>query len=119
MPGRHPVRAARPGPPGRRGETACPVTEASGKRRVIRFRQACDHEFRLLAQQWALQSVNHSVWAAAYFKQVLAQGGSRSHAYRCLANRWLAIAWKCWQAHRPYDETYHLQQRAQRCQPRA
>ena len=97
----------------------CPVTEASGKRKVIRFRRACDHEFRLIAQQWALQSLKQSVWAAAYVKQVRARGASRSHAYRCLANRWLAIAWKCWQMRQPYDEAYHLQQRARRSQPRS
>jgi transposase len=31
----------------------CPVTERSGKRKVIKFRQACDREFRYIAQQWA------------------------------------------------------------------
>ena len=41
------------------------------------------------------------------------------HAYRCLANRWLAIAWKLWQARVPYDEDYHLQQRAAHSKPRA
>jgi len=97
----------------------CPVTEASGKRKVIRFRRACDHEFRWLVQQWALQSLNDSVWAVAYWKQVRARGGSRSHAYRCLANRWLAIAWKCWHMRQPYDEAYHLHQRARRSQPRS
>jgi len=38
-------------------------------------------------------------------------------AFRRLANRWLAIAWKLWQSRQPYDEAYHLQQRAQRSKP--
>jgi len=40
----------------------------------------------------------------------LARGHSKSHAYRCLANRWLGIIWKLWQSRERYDETYHLQQ---------
>jgi len=35
---------------------------------------------------------------------------SKSHAYRCLANRWLGIIWKLWQTGQVYDEAYHLQQ---------
>ena len=29
----------------------CPVTDASGKRRVVKFRRSCDSEFRHIAQQ--------------------------------------------------------------------
>jgi len=43
---------------------------------------------------------------------------SDHHAYRCLGNRWLAIAWKLWQTGQTYDETYHLQQRALRSRPK-
>jgi len=35
---------------------------------------------------------------------------TKSHAYRCLANRWLGIIWKLWQSRELYDEAYHLQQ---------
>lgn len=96
----------------------CPVTDQSGKKRVIRFRRACDHEFRHMAQEWARHSVDQSVWANAYFERVRPRCDSESHAYRCLANRWLAIAWKCWQTRQPYDEAYHLKQRAAHSQPR-
>ena len=92
----------------------CPVTDESGKKKVIRFRRACDREFRFIAQQWAMHSLEQSVWANTYFEQVRPHCDSQSHAYRCLANRWLAIAWKCWQTHKPYDEAYHLKQRATR-----
>jgi transposase len=90
----------------------CPVTEHSGKRRVIRFRRACDREFRSIAQNWARASLSESLWANAYWQKVRPRCHSNSHAYRCLANRWLAIAWTLWQKREPYDETYHLQQRA-------
>lgn len=92
----------------------CPVTEQSGKGRRVRFRQACDHEFRQIAQQWAKASVVQSSWATIYWHKVREHSRSNSHAYRCLANRWLAIAWKCWQSHQPYDEAVHLQNRKRR-----
>ncbi len=97
----------------------CPVTAASGKKRVIKFRQACDRQFRTVAQQWAMASLTESTWANAYWQQARPHCDSNSHAYRCLANRWLAVAWKLWQTHQRYDEAYHLQQRAQHSQPRS
>ena len=88
----------------------CPVTEESGKRRFVKFRHACDHEFRHFAIQWARHSLTESVWANAYYHRVLPHSRSKSHAQRCLANRWIAILWKLWQSRQPYDEAYHLQQ---------
>jgi transposase len=96
----------------------CPVTDQSGKRKVIKFRRACDREFRWIVQQWALCSLKNSVWANAYWQQVRPRCDSDSHACRCLANRWLAIAWKLWQTGQAYDEAYHLKQRALRSKPR-
>jgi transposase len=90
----------------------CPVTERSGKRKVVRFRKACDRAFRDIAQKWAIASLSQSLWANAYWQRVRPRCHSNSHAYRCLANRWLSIAWTLWQKHEVYDETYHLQQRA-------
>ena len=97
----------------------CPVTEQSGKGRRVRFRQACDHEFRQIAQQWARASISQSSWAATYWHDVRQHSRSASHAYRCLANRWLAIAWKCWHGRQPYDEAVHLHNRARRLATRA
>jgi transposase len=86
----------------------CPVTISSGKKREVLFRKGCDREFRRIAQQFARESVLRSDWARSYWKQVRARGKSASHAYRCLANRWLAIIWKMWQTGQAYDEDYHL-----------
>ncbi len=95
----------------------CPVTEKSGKRKRVRFRRACDRQFRHFAQQWAIASLSESVWATAYWNAVRPRCDSDSHAYRCLANRWLAVAWKLWQSRTVYDEAYHLQQRAKHGRP--
>ncbi len=97
----------------------CPVTDKSGKRKRIKFRRACDREFRWLVQQWAVSSLKQSIWANGYWQQVRLRCGSDNHAYRCLGNRWLAIAWKLWQTGQTYDETYHLQQRVLRSKPRS
>jgi transposase len=97
----------------------CPVTEQSGKGRRVVFRQACDHEFRQIVQQWAKASVSQSSWARTYWHSVREHARSSSHAYRCLANRPLAIGWKCWQSRQPYDEAIHLQNRARRLAKRA
>jgi transposase len=94
----------------------CPVTDQSGKSKKIKFRTACDHEFRQICQQWARHSLDQSVWANAYWHQVRPRCHSDQHAFRCLANRWVAVAWKLWQTGQPYDQTYHLQQRAQHAQ---
>lgn len=95
----------------------CPVTKSSGKWKSVRFRTACDREFRHIAQQWARCSVSRSAWASAYLERRLKGGSSLNHSYRCLANRWLAIAWKLWQTDQLYDEGYHLQQIALRRRP--
>lgn len=87
-----------------------PVTEQSGKRRSVRFRHACDHEFRAYAQLWAKLSLTYSPWAIAYFDQAQQRGLPFNHACRALANRWLAILWKLWQTHQTYDQSVHLAQ---------
>lgn len=88
----------------------CPVTDQSGKRRRVYFRKACNRGYRNTIQQFSKESVRQTEWAAAYFAEALSRGHSKSHAYRCLANRWLGIIWKLWQTGQVYDETYHLQQ---------
>jgi transposase len=96
----------------------CPVTKRSGQRTVVQFRKGCDREFRRISQQFARASVTESGWAAAYWAEIRPHCTSDSHAYRILANRWLAIIWKLWQNRQTYDEAYHLQQRALRRKPR-
>jgi transposase len=97
----------------------CPTTERSGKHTYASFRRACDRDFQHIAQQWARATLHSSVWANAYFKDVLVHSRSENHALRCLANRWLAILWRLWVEHKTYDENYHLERHAQRAKPKA
>lgn len=96
----------------------CPFTKSSGKSKLVLFRKACDHDFRTLVQIWARTSLAQSVWANTYFQSVLPRCRSVSAAYRRLANRWLAIAWRLWQNCTPYSEEYHLQHHALRSKSR-
>jgi transposase len=90
----------------------CPVTEQSGKRRKrVRFRRACDREFRWIATEFARCSMASSAWAAAYFAQVRPRVEKTSHAHRCLANRWMAILWRLWTDRVEYDEALHQRNR--------
>jgi transposase len=93
----------------------CPVTVGSGQRKRVLFRKACDRDFRRIAQQFAMASLAQSTWARSYWHDIRPRCKSDAHAYRCLANRWLAIIWKLWQSRQPYNEAYHLRQRAKHC----
>ena len=96
-----------------------PVTTQSGKAHHVHFRRSCDRQFRYFATQLAICAVTNSrsPYAVAYFQDQLARGKSVNLAYRCLANRLLAVAWKLWRSHTTYDEAFHAQQRLQHHQP--
>ncbi|MCB8979836.1 MAG: IS110 family transposase [Ardenticatenaceae bacterium] len=96
----------------------CPVTDQSGQKRIVKFRRACDIEFRQIVQQWARCSLRQSAWANAYWLEVRNRCHGDNDAYRRLANRWLAICWKLWQTREVYDEAYHLKQRRLRRKPK-
>jgi transposase len=97
-----------------------PVTERSGKHRFVHYRYACDKNWRYICQEWARALIgrNPSPIALAYYHQIRPHCHSESHALRCVAHRWLAVAWKLWQSGQVYDLQYHLNQRAARAQPR-
>ena len=97
-----------------------PITERSGKMRLVRFRFACDKDWRYICQEWAHLLIQHdlSPIASAYYLQIRPHCHSIAHADRVLANRWLAIAWKCWHSNTSYDPALHLSQRAERTKPR-
>lgn len=95
----------------------CPVTERSGRSKTIKFRRACDREFRYIVQQWARKAIEQSDWVATYYHTLLHRNIPKNDATRRVANRLLAILWKLWQPHRSYDEAYLLRQRLERAKP--
>jgi transposase len=86
-----------------------PVTIQSGKRkRHVKFRLACDREFRYFITQFARSSIKESPWAAAHLATVAPRCDKVSQAYRRLANRWIPVIWRLWTDRVEYDEAIHL-----------
>jgi transposase len=88
---------------------SAPVTEQSGKSRVVYMRRACNKHLRYAMHWLADLSREECVWAAAYYQKKREQGMRHAAALRCLANRWAKIIWKMIQTGTRYDPELHMQ----------
>jgi transposase len=86
---------------------AAPVTIASGKRRVVKFRWACDKKLRAALIDFADDSRHASPWAANIYARALARTGRHPHAVRILARAWIRVIWRIWQDGVAYDPAKH------------
>ncbi|MFQ6101903.1 MAG: hypothetical protein ACE5OS_11815 [Anaerolineae bacterium] len=97
--------------------------------RVFRFVQGRDSIWRkhvLQTDDVDTQSLTHCPELAIIWRQLCwSNSVTTANAFHrlpmcrpCLANRWLAIAWKLWQTRQAYDEAYHLRRCALRSKPR-
>jgi transposase len=86
---------------------AAPVTITSGKRRVVKFRWACDKKLRNALIDFADDSRHASPWAAKVYADALARTGRHQHAVRILARAWVRVIWRCWQDGAAYDPAKH------------
>ncbi|MHC8411449.1 IS110 family RNA-guided transposase [Pseudomonas sp. Hz4] len=86
-----------------------PVTERSGKKKVVHWRYQCATFLRQTFVEWAAHSINQSVWAEAYYRQQRAKGSSYQAALRALAFKWIRIVYRCWKTSTVYDENVYLQ----------
>ena len=86
----------------------CPVTHASGKRRGVVFRWACNHRLRQAITCLAGNSRHSSPWAADVYQRARARGCHHPLAIRILARAWIRILWRAWTDR----TTYHPQQHA-------
>jgi transposase len=85
-----------------------PVTRASGRTRTVRFRYAANTRLREAAMWWAFNSLKHSPWAAAAFRQARDQRGQHYHrALRGVGARWIRVLWRCWTNGSTYDPSLH------------
>lgn len=87
---------------------AVPVTQESGKSRVVQFRFACNKVLRYAAYWFSFNSLNRCEWAKKYYRDQRAKGHSHDEALRALGAKWLKILFVIWRDHKPYDENYHL-----------
>lgn len=70
---------------------AAPITKASGKRRVVQMRHACNPRLREAAYHWARVSVQQDASAATYYRALRARGQTHGRALRSVVDRWLRI----------------------------
>lgn len=96
-----------------------PVLHRSGKTSVVKMRWACPTFLRQTYHEFARASIQHSLWARAYYDQQRARGQDHHAAVRALAYRWIRVLFACWKKRTCYDETRYLQQLARRGSPLA
>lgn len=94
-----------------------PVTQASGTMRVVHWRPACSKFLRQRFQEYANESIRHSLWARAYYQMLRAKGKGHQAAIRALAFKWIRVMFACWQARKPYDELRYMRALQQRHTP--
>jgi transposase len=84
-----------------------PVTRASGKRRVVAFRFACDKRLRQAVAVLANASRQHHPWARAVYTSARSRGCDHAHALRILGRAWLRVIHQMWLTRTPYDPVRH------------
>lgn len=84
-----------------------PVTSASGKKRSVHFRWACNKRFRRAITTFADNSRHESPWAAHIYAQAQERKIDHPHAVRILARAWIRIIYRCWHDQHPYDPYLH------------
>jgi transposase len=85
-----------------------PVTRQSGGKCHVHRRYACAKFLRQSFHEFARESVRHSRWAAAYYRQQRDKGSRHHAAVRSLAYKWQRIIWRCWINRIPYREEIYL-----------
>jgi transposase len=87
-----------------------PITRASGKRRTVLRRRACDKRLRRTFYDWAMASLSWSRWARAYYDHHKAQHQAHATILRGLGQKWAKIVYAVWSSGNPYDEARHIEQ---------
>jgi transposase len=85
-----------------------PITESSGKYRVVKMRFHCNRDGRNVLHLYAQSSRRRCEWAQEFYEKQRKAGKTHSGALRSLANKWLRILFRMWQERKPYDEGAYL-----------
>jgi transposase len=85
-----------------------PVTEQSGKTRVVHARWGYPTFLHQTFHEFAQASLPHSPWAKAVYDQQRDHGAGHHQAIRALAFRWIRILFRLWQNEDTYDEQKHI-----------
>ena len=94
-----------------------PVTEASGKTKLVHMRWACPKFLRQTFHEFAAHSLAQSAWAKAYYD--LQRHNHKDHhaAVRSLAYKWIRIIYRCWKNRQPYENDSTLRSLQHRNSP--
>lgn len=86
-----------------------PVTEKSGKSRVIYFRRACPKFDRQTFHEFARLSIAKSQWARNFVDYYTGRGKKYHTVIRALAFKWIRILFRCWKNRTSYDEAIYME----------
>lgn len=86
-----------------------PVTEQSGKSRVVKKRFMAPTFVRQTFHEFAEHSRRWSKWAKLWFEQKKANGMGHQAAVRALAFKWIRIIYRLWQSSDQYDESRYIE----------
>lgn len=84
-----------------------PAAVQSGKKKVARFRWACNKNLRAAVSVLADSSRHHNPRATDIYQRARARGHDHPHALRILGRAWLRIIWRLWHDRTPYDPHRH------------
>jgi transposase len=85
-----------------------PVIERSGKMTVTHFRWFCPTFLRQSFHEFAGQSIQHSQWAKAFYRQQRMRGKDHQASVRSLAFKWTRIIFQLWKKRMPYHEQIYV-----------
>jgi transposase len=85
-----------------------PIMERSGKTTVTHVRWCCPTFLRQSFHEFAGQSIQHSQWAKAFYRQQRLRGKDHQAAVRSLAFKWGRIIFQLWKNRTPYHERTYV-----------
>ncbi len=87
-----------------------PVTQSSGRTKVVYARRACPKFDRQTFHEFARVSVPYCQWAQNYVHYYTTAKGKGYHtAVRALGFKWIRILFRCWKTRTPYNEARYLE----------
>lgn len=88
---------------------SAPVTERSGKQKIVHWRWASPVFVRQSFVEFARWSITHCSWARAYNELLREKGDASQTRFRKIAYKWSRIIHRCWKNRIAYDDLKYLE----------
>lgn len=85
-----------------------PVTEQSGKQKLVRARLGYPTFLHQTFHEFAAASLPHVPWAKALYQTQRERGASHHKAVRAVAFRWIRVLFRLWKDRREYDDVTYV-----------